>query len=111
MAARIQPVVVGGTYDWFLNPASVNTEAAPNVFGAWDLTGATVTVSFLDPSGVGHHFGATLGSTTGTARYINQTTLFTSAGQWGVSWKVSLSGTVLESQIEYFQVCASGAAA
>lgn len=106
-----QPVVVGGTYDWFLNPASINTEAAPAVFGAWNLTGATVTISFVPPSGLGQHFNATLVSTAnGTAHYTNLATLFNVAGQWGVSWKVSLSGVVLESQIVYFPVYPSGAA-
>lgn len=106
-----QPIVVGGTYDWFLNPASINTEAAPGVFGAWDLTGATITISFVPPSGAGSHFSATVVSAAnGTANYINATTLFNVAGTWGVSWKVSKSGTVLESEIIYFTVKASGAA-
>lgn len=107
----VQPVVVGGTYDWFLNPASINSEAAPNVYGLWDITGATVTISFVPPSGAGQHFSATVVSgPAGTARYTNATTLFTVAGQWGVSWKISLSGTVLESAIVYFPVYPSGAA-
>jgi hypothetical protein len=107
----IQPVVVGGTYDWFLNPAMINTEASPEVFGAWDLTGATVTISFVPPSGAGSHFTATIVSATlGTAQYTNTTALLNVAGTWGVSWKVSKSGIVLESQIYYFTVYASGAA-
>ncbi len=108
---QAQPVVVGCTYDWFLDPASINTESAPNVFGAWDISGATVTISFVDPSGAGHHFTANVVSgPDGTAHYINATTLFNIQGEWGVSWKVSLSGTVLESQIKYFNVYPSGAA-
>lgn len=107
-----QPVVVGGTYDWFLNPASINTEAAPSVFGIWDITGATVTVSFVPPTGAGQHFGATiLSGPAGTAHYVNTTTLFDVAGTWGVSWKISLSGIVLESEITSFRVYPSGAAA
>lgn len=113
-----QPVVVGGTYDWFLNPASINTEAAPGVFGVWDITGATITISFLYyANGTGaaptatYHFSATIISgPAGTARYINATSLFNLAGDWGVSWKISLSGTVLESEISFFKVKASGAA-
>lgn len=107
-----QPVVVGGTYDWYLNPASINTEAAPGVFGAWDLTGATVTISFIPPSGAGQHFTATIvTASSGIARYINLTTLFNVAGEWGYSWKVvSSTGVVLESEIMYFTVKASGAA-
>lgn len=106
-----QPVVVGGTYDWFLNPALINTEAAPQVFGVWDLTGATVTISFIPPSGAGQHFTATIVSASeGTARYINSASLFNVAGQWGVSWKISKSGTILESKITYFTVYPSGAA-
>lgn len=108
----IQPVVVGGTYDWFLNPASINTEAAPGVFGAWNITGATVTITFVDPSGVGHSFSATVTSgANGQAHYINTTSLFTTAGDWFYSWRVSLSGTVLESQMIPIKVYPSGAAA
>ncbi len=105
-----QPVVLGGTYEWLLN-ATVNTETAPTVFGAWDLTAATVTVSFMPPSGAGRHFTATLVSGTGKARYINLASLFNIAGTWGVSWRVSQGDTILESQITYFTVYPSGAAA
>ena len=110
MPTVAQPVVVGGTYDWFLNPASINTQASPGVFGAWDLTNATVTVSFISPSGVGSHFTATLLATKGTAHYVNAASLFNTAGQWSVSWKVSLSGNILESQMIPFTVYPSGAA-
>lgn len=104
----VQPVVMGGTYDWFLN-ASINTEAAPDVYGAWNITGATVTVTFVDPSGAGHGFTATVtAGQLGQAHYINTTSLFNAVGQWGVSWKVSLSGTVLENRISNFQVYQSG---
>ena len=113
-----KPPVVGGTYDWFLNPAMINTRAAPSVFGIWDITGATVTVSFMyyenGPDAAppaSSHFSATiLSGPAGTAHYVNLTTLFTTAGTWGVSWRVSLSGTVLESDISFFKVKASGAA-
>ena len=106
----IQPVVIGGTYEWFLNSASINTEAATSVFGVWDLTGATVTISFIPPSGEASHFSATVVSAAdGTARYTNLTTLFNAAGQWGVAWKVSKAGVILESQIAYFPVLPSGA--
>ena len=106
-----EPVVIGGTYDWFLNPAQINTQAAPSVFGVWDLTSATVTISFINPSGDGTQFSATvLSATAGTAHYINLAALFNTAGDWGVSWKVSKSGTILETAIVYFKVYASGAA-
>ncbi len=106
-----QAPVIGGTYDWFLNPAKINTQAAPDVFGIWDLTGATVTISFVNPSGDGQQFSATvLSATAGTAHYINLASLFTTAGDWGVSWKISKSGTILETEIAYFTVKASGAA-
>ena len=104
-----QPIVIGGTYNWLLT-ATINTEAAPTVFGLWDITGATVTISFLPPSGAGQHFSATVLASKGQARYINGTTLFDTAGEWGMSWKVSLSGTVLESQVTNFTVYPSGAA-
>lgn len=114
-----QPVVVGGTYDWFLNPAMINTRAAPRVYGIWDISGATITVSFLyygngpDAAATSaSHFSATiLSGPAGTAHYINLTSLFTTAGTWGITWKVSLSGTVLESEVQFFKVKASGAAA
>jgi hypothetical protein len=107
----VQPVVVGGTYDWFLNPASINTEAAPGVFGAWNITGATVTITFINPFGTGQSFTATVTSgPAGQAHYVNATSLFNVAGQWGYSWRVSLAGTVLESDIYPLMVKASGAA-
>lgn len=115
----IQPIVVGGTYDWFLNPAMINTRASPRVFGIWDITGATVTISFAyygngsnaAPTASINHFTATiLSGTNGTAHYINTAALFNAAGTWGMSWKVSLSGTVLESDIIFFKVKESGAA-
>ncbi len=115
----VQPIVVGGTYDWYLNRASINTEAAPGVFGPWDITGATVTVSFIyynngpdaTPSDPGQHFTATiLSGPDGTAHYVNTAGLFATAGTWGMSWKISLSGIILESEIFFFKVKASGAA-
>ena len=114
-----QPVIVGGTYDWFLNPATINTEASPGVFGPWDITGATVTVTFArygngqgaPPTSAAQHFTATVVSgPDGTARYVNLTTLFDNDGVWGMSWRVSLSGTVLESETFFFNVRSSGAA-
>lgn len=114
-----EPIVVGGTYDWYLNHAKINTRTAPGVFGAWDITGATVTISFMyygngvnaPPTVGGMHFSASIISgTDGTAQYTNATTLFNLAGDWGVSWKVTKSGTVLESGIQFFKVKASGAA-
>ncbi len=107
----MRQIVVGGTYDWFLNPATINTEAAPGVFGAWDLTGATVTISFVPPTGSGQHFTADVqAGTGGLANYTNLVSLFNVAGQWGVSWKVSNAGVVLESTIQTFTVSPSGAA-
>lgn len=108
----VEPVVVGGTYTWFLNPARINTEAAPGVFGAWNLTGATVTISFISPSGIRTTGSATIvDAAKGTARYVNATSLFNEDGEWGMSWRVSKSGTVLESRTTYFTVYPSGAAA
>lgn len=107
----IQPVVIGSTYDWFLNAARLNTEASPSVYGPWDITGATVTISFVNPTGTKYQYSATLLAGTGTARYINTTSLFNVTGTWTVSWKVSLSGTVLESQPIPFTVASSNAAA
>lgn len=114
-----QPIVVGGTYDWFLNPAMINTEAAPGVFGPWDLTSATVTISFMffgngpdaPPTVGGMHFGASVVSgPAGTARYINAVGLLNQAGTWGYTWKVVNGGTVLETGTFFFEVEASGAA-
>ena len=106
----IQPVVVGGTYDWFLNPATINSESAPSVYGVWNITGATVTITFVSPSGAYTSFSATIVSgSAGTAHYVNATSLFNVTGQWGYSWKISLSGTVLESQIVTFTVYPSAA--
>lgn len=115
----IEPIVVGGTYDWFLNPAMINTRTAPNVYGIWDITGATITISFLyygnGPDAApttSYHYSATiLSGSDGTASYINSASLFNVVGHWGVSWKISLSGTILETDIYRFMVKASGAAA
>ena len=112
------PIVVGGTYTWYLDPAKINTLASPRVYGVWDITGATVTASFMYyPNGVNgsptnvQHFSATIVSgPDGTAKYINAASLLTTPGTWGMSWKVSLAGTVLESDIIFFEVKASGAA-
>ena len=68
MTMPAQPVIVGGTYDWFLNPATINTEASPGVFGPWDITGATVTITFArygngqgaPPTSAAQHFTATV---------------------------------------------------
>lgn len=114
----VQPVVVGGTYNWFLNPITRNSEAAPNVYGVWDITGATVTISFLyygngpdaAPTASSEFAATIISGSDGTARYVNTTSLFNVAGDWGVSWHVSLSGTVLESEISFFKVKASGKA-
>lgn len=108
----VQPPVVGGTYEWFLNPAMINTESAPSVYGPWDITGATVTITFISPSGAATSFSATIvNGPKGQAKYINSTSLLNAVGQWGYSWRVSLAGVVLETQIIYFNVFASGAAA
>ncbi len=116
---QAQPIVVGGTYDWYLDKAMINTEASPAVYGTWDITGATVTVSFLyygnGPNQVptaASHFSATIvDGAAGTARYINQTSLFNIAGTWGITWRVSLSGIILETDVTTFKVKSSGAAA
>ena len=108
-----QPVIVGGTYDWFLNGVTINSRSAPGTFAVWDITGATVTISFVyyGNGSAGQQFTATvLDGAAGTAHYVNLTSLFDAAGSWGVSWRVSLSGTVLESGITTFEVKASGAA-
>lgn len=108
----VQPVVVGGTYEWFLNPAMINTETSPCVYGPWNITGATVTITFVSPTGVATSFSATVvNGPKGQAKYVNQTSLLGTVGQWGYSWRVSLSGVVLETQIISFNVFASGAAA
>lgn len=114
-----EPVVIGGTYDWFLNPAKINTRASPKVFGLWNITGATVTITFArfgngpdaPHTGSASHFTATiLDGAAGTAHYTNAAGLFDQTGTWGYSWKVSLSGTILESDIYFFKVKSSGAA-
>src|SRR3990167_1128489 len=114
----VEPVVVGGTYEWFFR-TMINTRASPKVFGVWDITGATVTVSFMHygngqdaaPTSVAGHFSATIVSATdGTAQYTNLAAMFNTVGTWWYSVKVSKSGTILESEIVFFKVKASGAA-
>jgi hypothetical protein len=106
-----QPVVVGGTYDWFLNPALINSEAAPDVFAPWDLTGATVSISFINPSGVrvGTFSATAVDAVNGKYKYINTTSLFTVSGTWLYSWKVVLGGITLESVLIPVVVNQSGA--
>jgi hypothetical protein len=102
----IEPVVMGGTYDWFLNPASINSELAPTVFAVWNIFAAVVTITFTDPNGNQQTFTASALSSPGQARYINLAGLFFTPGWWGVSWTVALGGTVLPTQRFPFQVYA-----
>ncbi len=104
--------VVGGTYEWLLI-ASVNSEAAPTVFGLWDLNAdsAAVTIHFTPPTGASTHASATLIAATGKAKYINAAGLLNVAGDWLVSWKIVVGTKVLETQQKTVKVYASGAAA
>lgn len=108
-----QRVVIGGTYEWLLT-ASINSEAAPNVYALWDLNAdsATVTINFTPPSGSSTHASATLLAATGKAKYVNAAGLLTVTGTWLVSWKVvTSSGRILETEQREVPVFASGAAA
>ncbi len=93
------PVVVGSTYLWrtkFLRDGAI-----------YDLTGATITISFQPPSGAVQTFSMSPSSPTeGIAEYTNTTALFTGTqdAQWNRSYKVTKSGIVLESQPIPFKV-------
>lgn len=107
-----QPIVVGGTYQWYAT-ISKNTAAAPTTFTAWNLTGATITVTFIPPNaGTAKHYSASIVvAADGTVSYTNVVGTFDVAGTWLISWKVSQSGVILESRQSSFQVYPSAAAA
>lgn len=109
-AMGIQKVVCGGTHIWYAT-LSKNTEATPTVYAAWDLTGATITLTFVSPAGVATHCTASIVvAASGTVHYTNLAALFSVNGNWSLSWKVSQSGVVLESQQATFAVYPSAAA-
>lgn len=98
----VGPVVAGSTYKWM--PTFLRNGAI------YDLTGATITVSFLPPTGAAQTFNMSIVSASaGTATYTNTTSLFTNAlaGQWYRSYKVSVGGVVLESPPIAFPVAIS----
>lgn len=92
-------IVAGSTYKWnatFLKDGAI-----------YDLTGATITLSFLPPTGVAQLFSMTIVSAAaGTATYSSLTTLFTNAlaGGWVRSYKIVKDGVVLESPEIVFTV-------
>ena len=97
--ATAGPIVAGSTYKW--SPTFIKDGVI------YDLTGATIIVSFLPPTGSAQTFSMSiLSASAGTATYTNLTTLFTNAlaGQWSRSYRVTLSGVVLESKEIAFQV-------
>lgn len=107
----VGPVVVGSTYKW--SPTFLKDGAI------CDLTGATITVNFLDPAGVVHSFALSIiSAAAGTAFYTNLTTLFTTTGmsgtreaQWYRSYKVVVGSVTLESRGIPFMVYQSIAGA
>lgn len=73
----------------------------------WNITGATVTLILKDQDGNVTEKTANITSASdGTAEYTTTITDLT-AGTWELSWEVSQSGVVLESETEEFQVAES----
>jgi hypothetical protein len=86
----VGPIVVGSTYQWL--PSFLRNRAI------FDLTGATIVISFLPPTGTAQIFTMSIVSApAGTATYTNLTTLFSVAGEWFRSYKITVGGIVLES--------------
>ena len=79
-------LVRGGTYRFTLT-ASVNGSA-------WDLTGASVVLTFTSPSGTATSYSATLDDADGgTAHYDGDASVLGRSGLWRRSWRV-LQGDV-----------------
>lgn len=105
-----EPVVVGGTYEWYATIYK-NIVTAPGIYPVWDLTGATIMLTFVSPLLVKTQYTATIDvAANGTVYYTNPAGLFTAAGFWSRSWKISQSGIILESKARTFEVFASMAA-
>lgn len=96
-----EPVVVGGTYNWKLT--------ATKDGAAYDLTGATVVLTFVSPSGTRTQYTFTAAAS--SPAYENPTGLITTHGEWIRSWKTTLSGVVLETREIPFTAYRSRAAA
>lgn len=98
MAYSDQNFQVGGTYTWTLN--------AQKTGETWNITGATVTISFRKPNDtVAGTFTATLSNPSGgVATYTNSATLLSVPGTWIRQWKVSVGGVVAWSDEEQFEV-------
>ncbi len=82
-----EPVVVGNTHLWILTP--------PTKDGLdWDLTGATITLTFrYKDAGTKKQY--TFTSSTPAPEYINPTDTFHLPGDWQRSWKVVEAGTIV----------------
>ena len=107
----VQPPVLGSQYEWYAT-ITKNSAAAPTTYSAWDLTGATITLSFVAPSKAKKHYTATIDvAANGTVYYVNPASTFDEEGIWSRSWKVSQGGVVIESRELTFSVYASAAAA
>ena len=92
-----EPIVMGGTYYWKLT--------ATKDGAVWDLTGATITITFFTPSGTTKEYAAAiLVAANGTAFYVNPTATFDAKGPWSVSWQVTQSGVIQETQEDSFTV-------
>lgn len=71
----------------------------------WDLTGATVTLYLIDPSGNKSSHSATIDSATdGEVHYTTSTSDLDEEGEWGRQWRVQQSGSDNTSPVEKFWV-------
>lgn len=104
----VGPIVVGSTYNW--SPTFLKDGAI------FVLSGASLTVNFLSPTGIVFSFAMTIiDAFAGTASYVNQPNLFTTAGmqgadglmdgQWYRSYRITFGGGgILESKAIPFKV-------
>lgn len=91
------PMIVGSTYRFTLT-ATKDGET-------WDISGGTITLTLIDPSGNAADYSASIVSgPAGTARYDGATSLLDEPGMWRRSWTVSVGGVVLESAPILFSV-------
>lgn len=103
-----ETLCVGGTYVIPFEITVLNTSGREVVL---DLTGATITVTFKDPTGNTHSQSGTVTSTSlGLCQYTTVTTDLDEDGDWVLQVVVTIGGTVLPSLPIRFKVRSLAAA-
>jgi hypothetical protein len=89
-------VVKSGTYNFVLVPTKDGV--------AWDLTGATVTLTFHKPNGGTFERAAAVAGGGATASYTTTTGDLDAAGLWVRVWRVVSGAIDLRSVPQFFDV-------